>query len=111
MGAIGLPVAMELFVIHWSASDLPSYRQAVGRFVAELESRVQGEAEDGIQVIGRAHLPQSCSGITLCEAQDLAGLQAHLGPWMARYGFTYSVDIALRDAQLVAFFDSVKHLR
>ena len=42
MVPIGLPVAMELFVIHWSAPDLPSYRQAVGRFVAELESRVQG---------------------------------------------------------------------
>ena len=107
---------MQLFVIQWSASEIPSYRQAVARFVAELgdqagQSAEGGRLEGAVRVLARAHLPQSRSGITLCEAEDLTALQGHLGPWMARYGFTYTVDAALRDAEMVAFLDSIKHLR
>ena len=108
---------MQLFVIQWSASEIPSYRQAVARFVAELGDQAGQSAEGGprleagVRVLARAHLPQSRSGITLCEAEDLTVLQGHLGPWMARYGFTYTVDVALRDADMVAFLDSIKHLR
>lgn len=102
---------MQLFVIQWSAPDSSSYRQAVARFVAELEQQDFREQDGMVKLLCRAHLPQSRSGITLCEAVDLAALQAHLGPWMSRYGFTYSVDAALGDPQMVAFLDSVKHLR
>ena len=102
---------MQLFVIQWSAPDSASYRQAAARFVAELEHPDLREQEGTVKLLTRAHLPQSRSGITLYEAVDLAALQAHLGPWMARYGFTYSVDAALADSQMVAFLDSVKHLR
>ena len=105
------PAPVQLFVLNWSAPDVTAYRQAVTRFVADLASSDRQLEPEGVAVVARAHFPQTCSGITLCEASDFSAVQAFVGPWMARYGFAYTIDPALRDHDMVAYLDSVKHLR
>jgi len=102
---------VQLFVLNWSAPDVACYRQAVNRFVADLASSDRRLEPEGVAVVARAHFPQTCAGITFCQARDFSAVQAFVGPWMARYVFAYTIDPALCDQDMAACLDSVKHLR
>ena len=105
------PGPVQLFVLNWSAPDVTGYRQAVTRFVADLASSDRRLEPEGVAVVARAHFPQTRGGITFCEARDFSAVQAFVGPWMARYGFSYTIDPALCDQDMATYLDSVKHLR
>ena len=102
---------MQVFVLNRGAPDVTAYRQAVIRIVADLASSDRRLEPEGVAVVARAHFPQTCAGITFCEARDFSAVQAFVGPWMARYGFTYTIDPALCDQDMATYLDSVKHLR
>ena len=83
----------------WTCPDAGSDPQLNKGFLDYLASGKPNDEEPGFKVLARMFMPQNGTGAYIAEAESLAYIYKHTGPWTRKFKVSIEVTPGLSDEE------------